>query len=335
MSDDRQSRQGPPAVEPLGDLQWARIERAVYAELDAEVPRLDTPVRSRKTPWLVAAGAAAVIVVVAASSSSSTPPATAVAARDAGAAPQWVVTEGGPSNVTFGDARIRVAPRSAIVMNGTPDDGVLIVLDRGGADFEVAPRQGRPRFMVQAGEVSVRVIGTAFHVERVGDRARVSVEHGVVEVVAPGETAQVHAGEVWPTEVASSQQTTTEPIDVEMAPVDVDRDRPKHHAQAPADAVQQAQPLPDNNTATAGPDDAHRFAAATAIEAGNPAAALTEYRKLAAGDGPWAANALYAAARLYAERHDKAAARAAAEEYLHRFPRGVNAADARSLLDRL
>lgn len=339
MSDDRDSRQVPP-VEPLGDLQWARIERRVWAELDAEVPDLALPSRGRRTPWLVAAGAVALAAagVTAVALTRGTVPATP-ATPVAAVAPQWVVTDVGGSEVSFGDARIRVAPRSAVVMSGGADQGVLIVIDRGGADFEVAPRAGRPKFVVQAGEVSVRVIGTAFHVERTGDRAKVAVTHGTVEVVAPGETARVTAGETWPSEVAAAapdepSTDNDEPAPVEMDPTDVARPHHDHDRarSAPTAPATDAGLPPAVDTSQ---EDARHFAAAAAIEAGNPAAALAEYRRLAAAGGPWAANALYAAARLQYERRDDAGARAALTEYLHRFPRGVNAADARALLDRL
>src|SRR5437016_1372498 len=114
MSDDlRDPRTLPPAIEPLGDLTWARIERAVWAELDAaEAPVPVAPARSRR--WGIALGlagaavaAAAVIAVVAVTGTRAAPPAVAVA-------PEWVVTDVGSSRVTFGDARIVVAPRSAV-----------------------------------------------------------------------------------------------------------------------------------------------------------------------------------------------------------------------------
>src|SRR5207253_201949 len=82
-------------------------------------------------------------------------------------------------------------------------------------------------------------------------------------------------------------------------------------------------------------DAARRFADAAAHEASDPQASLAVYARLAAGDGPWAANALYAAARLRYDRRDDTTARALLTEYLRRFPHGGNAADARALLERL
>jgi hypothetical protein len=330
-----------PPVEPLGDIAWARIERAVWAELDAATPV--APVRRSRSVWVAAAigaaaTAAAIVIVIAAASGD--------APRVSAGEPQWFVTGADASQLVVGDARIRVAPRSAVLTSGDAQRGVLVVLDRGAADFEVAPRAGRPPFVVQAGEVSVRVIGTGFRVERTGDRARVSVTHGLVEVRAPGETTHVAAGESWPAVTTAAadlpapavapdpepEPATDDapPASIDMSPVAVKRP----HAAAPArtEHVREADvaKAPDAKS-----EDARKFAAATAIEAGAPDAALAEYRRLAAGNGPWAANALYAAARLLYERRDDDGARTALEEYLHRYPHGPNAADARALITRL
>ena len=78
-----------------------------------------------------------------------------------------------------------------------------------------------------------------------------------------------------------------------------------------------------------------RFDSAAALEVRDPVAAARIYRELASGSGPWAANALFAEARLSAERGQREAARALLSAYLDRFPDGPNAADARALLIRL
>jgi hypothetical protein len=71
------------------------------------------------------------------------------------------------------------------------------------------------------------------------------------------------------------------------------------------------------------------------MESKDPAAAVAIYRQLARGKGPWAANALYAEARLELERGHEAAARRRLALYLRRFPDGRNAPDVRSILERL
>jgi hypothetical protein len=81
------------------------------------------------------------------------------------------------------------------------------------------------------------------------------------------------------------------------------------------------------------------FELAAQLEVRDPEAALRIYGELAAApsspaEGGWAASSLFAAARLEAERGHAAQSKELCEAYLHRFPRGPNADDARTLLAR-
>lgn len=73
-----------------------------------------------------------------------------------------------------------------------------VTLETGEAHFEVAHDPARP-FVVTAGAVTVRAIGTAFNVRRAGDSVDVVVTEGKVEVVrdsaAPLAPARISAGE--------------------------------------------------------------------------------------------------------------------------------------------
>lgn len=77
------------------------------------------------------------------------------------------------------------------------------------------------------------------------------------------------------------------------------------------------------------------YEAAASLEPSDPAAALAAYRKLARTSGPWASNALYAAARLADQEGQSALALTLARQYAKRFPSGANAADAARLVHRL
>jgi hypothetical protein len=77
-----------------------------------------------------------------------------------------------------------------------------------------------------------------------------------------------------------------------------------------------------------------RFEQAERFERSDPAHALEIYREVAAANGPWGMNALFAAARLQAER-GRPEARALLAEYVARFPQGPNVSDARRMLDRI
>jgi len=70
------------------------------------------------------------------------------------------------------------------------------------------------------------------------------------------------------------------------------------------------------------------------LEPRDPAAALTGYLTLARGTSRWADPALFAAARLAVDQHDKRA-ETLLGIYLQRFPSGANATDAKQLLARL
>jgi hypothetical protein len=75
------------------------------------------------------------------------------------------------------------------------------------------------------------------------------------------------------------------------------------------------------------------FELAAQLEVRDPVVALRIYGELASGEDGWAASALFASARLEAERGHAARARALCEDYLARFPRGPNGDDARALLE--
>lgn len=67
-------------------------------------------------------------------------------------------------------------------------------LQRGQALFEVAPRVYRP-WLVDAGQASVRVVGTRFNVDRHASEVRVSVAEGRVAVAAGGAERELLPGQ--------------------------------------------------------------------------------------------------------------------------------------------
>jgi hypothetical protein len=307
-------------VDPLSDIAWQRIEKNVMAALDGveDAPtRLDVrPRRARHGRWIAAgAGLAAAAAV-----------AGFLAARGDGE-PSFrgtsrVVTDEAPSTVAIGDVSLTVAPASAVVVDQERERGVLIVLERGSVACEVAPRGKRPPLTVQAGDVRVEVVGTKFAVSRDGERASVVVHEGVVTVVTRGDRIPVRAGERWP---AAPRAAATAPEVIEsFAPDRLVDDERAPRARRPAQRAEVAdKPMPS---------DKERYELAARLEASDPDAARAIYRELAAGGDAWAANALFAMARLEEELGNRERARALLERYLKRFPAGANAADARALL---
>jgi hypothetical protein len=353
-------------VEPLSDARWARIERGLFEKLDSEplgqapapepLPVVVAPARSWKIPLAAALAIAAAIALVFGAMRFVSPAAVTVVANN----PSRIVTGASDSHLVLGENTLDVAPESALVVSGTDDNGVLVVMDRGKVTYEVAPRKGRPPFVVQAGGVRVRVIGTRFTVARDGDTARVSVDHGVVEVSARGEATLVRAGESWP---AASKESSLTPSPTPTltptpapapAPALASASAPSRPSARPSTSRPQLaaknDPTPPpsiiSTFPTSAPDDVtppappppspqQLFEQASKLERSDPGRALAIYRQLASQGGAWGMNALFAAGRLEFDRGNRGAARQLLGDYLARYPRGPNAADARALLDRM
>lgn len=311
MTDSRR-----PPVEPLDDLAWTRIERGIWGRIDGgeSAPASLSPRSPRRwAPIALALAAAAVLAII------------AVRRNEAVLAPpQLLVADGTParfeagatpSAVTYGDVYLTLEPHSAVLMSRDPSAPVAI-LDAGAAWFSVAPRAGKAPFAVLAGDVTVRVVGTRFRVARSAVTVAVNVEHGVVEVAYRGDQITLAAGDTWSS--VPGQHTAG------SARADG----------APPDAATAAPPPPDASAPAPKPpriDERARFEALAALEVADPRAAIAGYLALARGTSAWSQLALFAAARLAADRQDPRATQLL-ETYLRRFPRGANADDARELL---
>jgi hypothetical protein len=280
-------------------------------------------------PALAAAAAAAALTI---GLGGGDPPADAPARLVSGAA---------PTSLSYGDVHVTLDADSAAVMERTKG----AALERGAAWFTVAPRRERAAFVVTAGDTVVRVIGTKFRVARSGEEAAVQVEHGIVEVLFRGATTRVGAGEEWtsrtPTRVRPIQVAEAE---IELLPEDaLPEIAPPALADPPAPPagpkppVQVDRPVSGTRTAPAParPDpDAAKYHRLEQLEVKNPKAAIAGYLELSRGSSRWAERALFAAARLAADRK-LPRARHLLEIYLTRFPAGANVGDARTLLDHI
>jgi len=179
-------------VPPLGEAAVSRIERAVFAALDARAPVAAVArVPRRRLLAFSLAGAVAAGVVFGAREwrRDDAPPSRAQLST----AKLSTTTSG--SHIAVLGATLDVAPESDVSFGSARDGSVVVALDRGAVTCEVAPRSKRAPFVVEAGETRVTVIGTRFTVHRVGAHATVSVEHGLVEVADTNMTELVRAGE--------------------------------------------------------------------------------------------------------------------------------------------
>jgi hypothetical protein len=338
-------------VEPLSELSWKRIERGIFSTLERAPASYPDRVslahaRAPRRTWRLAALGGACAFAAAAAAALWMPNADGPTTPE----PSRVVTADSPTEITTGRATLTVAPDSALwVRSG--DRGVAVTLERGAVECSVAPDHARPPFVVHAGDVRVEVVGTRFTVARSAqDEVRVTVSRGVVKIIAHGDVWTVSAGESWPAahaEVspgASSGGATQRPSRVRHSDKAARRTARAHRnsgalpgaadtADVTADVTADATADTTADTDAAANADARaQYERAAKLEASAPHTAISIYRQLRASGGPWAPLALFAWGRLEAEHGHATAARRLLEQYLHRYPRGPNTADARQLL---
>lgn len=299
-------------VEPLSDARWRRVDDAVMSAVDAG-PSLRPPAPVPRRAWIRPAAAAVLLaaglfVYVKWPSSPSPPP------IPTSQAPSHIETGAGRSFVQLGFASLDVGPASEVTTSGDEAHGMLVVLERGSVDCEVSPRDRRPPFVVQAGNVRVTVVGTHFTVRRDAGGTSILVSHGIVDVAHDGTVTHVAAGEAWPSPVGP----TASAAEPEPPPV------------TPSASLASSHPVPAPPRAPPSSDQS-QYERAASLERTDPVEARAIYLRLSERGGPWAPNALFAAARLASERGHAVEAQRLAKQYLERYPKGPNAEDARRL----
>jgi hypothetical protein len=337
-------------VEPLGDPRWTRIERGMFAKLERTEPAPKHGRRMTAVLWGggVCAIAAAALAIVVGSPGAARPgdPLRPVTTR--------LVTTDSPSRFTIGESSLLLAPSSLVLVSGDDERGIDVVLDRGTVTCEVAPRRGRPPFIVDAGEVRVEVVGTRFTVARGPTETSVGVDHGVVDVAVGGIVTVLHDGERWPAAAASPAETEPAPApaasgiapDAPSAAVRTPaRPRPASSSSGVSSAAMDDVPgaraasgasaaISPTASSPAPPSAQESFESAARIERTRPDEAAAIYRKLASGGSGWAGSALFALARLESDRGHRSDAARLLGQYLALYPGGINADDARALLER-
>jgi transmembrane sensor len=128
-----------------------------------------------------------------------------------------VASDDAPVNFTLAEGTlIELEPRSEVELLHSASRSVQLSLRSGSARFDVAKRKTR-RFSVRAGEVEVVVTGTTFRVRRAksssGERVRVDVEEGSVEVRRGDSHVRLTAGEHWSTFLSSEPAQPSAQLD--------------------------------------------------------------------------------------------------------------------------
>ena len=123
-------------------------------------------------------------------------------------------------------SRVRLGAKSQLFVNFTSQTR-YVVLEGGEAFFNVAKDKERP-FLVQAGEVTVRAVGTEFNVRRVMDKTIVTVTEGVVEVrqsVRPDDRRPRQAtspGAPKAIRIVAGEQVSIDPVAADVSVKEVD-----------------------------------------------------------------------------------------------------------------
>lgn len=283
---------------------WQRIDHA--------------PARPRR-PWLVACvAAAAVLLLTFGVLRNSREPQARQLALLSGATPGVLSADARPVEARFDDgSAVSLAALTRLEVLRNDARSFVTALRRGGATFDVKP--GGPRhWIIEAGELSVEVVGTRFRVERQGELTRVSVDHGIVVVRGervPNGSVRLTAGTSFElprasagsgagvtADEGSSARTETAPTVPNVAP---SASALPHAAAAPSSASSGAEPPARDEVERAlmGADSARRQ--------GDNAAAIgyfnTAWQQAAAGDSRRGLAALSLARLLMGGQPAKAA----------------------------
>lgn len=188
---------GPPPVEGLSDVAWARVERNVFSRMEGTITNAvssremtsSTTTTRTKIVWLaVPVAAAAAFALAFFATKSPQAPASQPVATDT---PSRIVAGNAPSSITVGEAHLTLDANTALVIDGK-DGKQTALLERGAVTFAV-PRG----FTVLAGDALVRTTTAEFRVSRDGELAIVEVTSGSVQVTFRGHDVTVGAHHGW------------------------------------------------------------------------------------------------------------------------------------------
>lgn len=240
---------------------------------------------------------------------------------------------------------VTAEPRTELVRILEGDREVRLSLREGAASFDVVRNPDR-LFAIEADDVEVRVVGTAFRVARVGDRVRVDVERGAVDVRRGDELVRLRAGEHWEGDahVEEEPRAAAQPVEIPVEEPSRARRRGPTGPSADelfADAAEARRSGDASEAAQLYARLVARFprddrAALASFELGrirldqlnDPSGAASAFRRaLALGGGPFAQDARARLVEAYDATGNTAACERSKEAYLRRHPSGRHVVD--------
>jgi transmembrane sensor len=220
-------------------------------------------------------------------------------------------------------SRLELAPQTLVKSGQGASDRVELAVESGRATFDVKPN-GPRTWVINAGPVVVKVLGTRFTVARTGNVVEVTVERGKVEVTGAGGTQVLVAGQRFASakadadaeadakaeakaEAKAKAKAEAEAKAIALAPAPASASAP---APAPASALAPASaPAPASASALASasaPPDPLSHADALR-RSGKPSDAVTVLREVAATSDRRAPLAAFTIGKIHAEDlHDAA-----------------------------
>lgn len=319
-------------VEP--ELDEARLDES-WAAIEGRLHERGRPRRARAWGAAVAALAAAAAVALWVGWPSQSPwVGTTLATAD----------EGAEVHLPEGSA-VRAEARTELVRLLESEREVRLALREGAASFDVVRNPDR-LFAIEAGDVEVRVVGTAFRVARQGERVRVEVERGAVDVRRGDELVRLRAGERWEGDARLDEAPRAAAQPVPIPAPEPTRARRRGPAGPSADELfaEAAEARRSGNAREAArlygrlvarfPQDERAALASFELgrirldQLGDPRGAASAFqRALALGGGPFAQDARARLVEAYDAAGDTAACERSKASYLRRHPSGRHVVD--------
>lgn len=316
------------SMEPAwNDLREQRVLGRVHEEKRARLAH-----KSRPMVWLAAAAVLLALVVGLATYRFRPGPAPVAKIE---ATPKMQLADG---------SEVALIKDAQVKLDEQGEEQVRLTQTGGEASYDVKPNPKR-RFVVRAGDVTVRVLGTAFNVAMESGKVRVHVLRGRVEVEASGKLTELSIGEtlevpaIRPIDPTPSTTIAPTPVEkkivgptVETLLAKADEARAAHRYDEAAAALRTmiasfpGDPRVASALFTLGRVERMRGRHAAAAEA------FARCSK-AAPHGALAEDALAEEASSWKSGGDAGRAKAAAQRYLKQHPAGPHAARMMPLLE--